>query len=430
MKQLGFLKSSILSVAPIVLLSCLISACDSIPFFDNTPDYKTAGRSRPLEVPPDLTSVSANDTYSVPGSATYSGMSQNSSPLEQEKILPTPENVRLERAGAQRWLVIQAPAEKIWPIVREFWTDLGFAVRVENPETGVMETEWVDASSLTKDENGNYLDKFQGWLDKLNNLQTRQKFRTRLDRGENGSTELFLSHRSLSEVQDDGKERVRSTAGTYENGYKLKTRLSKPEQEAADAEDVDAELMRRLMVRLGLDEQKSRSIVANANNEVRATLNKTAEGYAALNLNDPFDRAWRRVGLSLDRIGFIVEDRDRSRGLYFVRYSDLGAEDAPKKDKGLIDSLKFWGDDNKEEQEAKKRAQVESQKKESSLTDKLKFWEVDKSVNARPEYQYRIKIEENESGKGSVVTVTDKEGVREKSNTANRILNLLFEQLK
>ncbi len=130
------------SLALLALATITVSGCSSLPFVDKTPDYKGAGRARPLEVPPDLTSISANDTYSVPGSSTtYSSYSQgqNESPLEQEKILPNADNVRLERAGAQRWLVVQAPPEKIWPVIREFWAELGFAVRVENPETGVME---------------------------------------------------------------------------------------------------------------------------------------------------------------------------------------------------------------------------------------------------------------------------------------------------
>lgn len=428
MNRFNFKKVALLS-----LVTAALTACDSLPFINSTPDYKTAGRARPLEVPPDLTSVSTSDTFAVPGSATtYSGYNQGGSTLEQEKILPNPDNVRLERAGSQRWLVVQAPPEKIWPVIREFWTELGFAVRVENAETGVMETEWVDPSSITKDDKGNYLDKFQGWLDKLNTLQTRQKFRTRIDRGEAGVTEIFLSHRSLTSSQDDDPiERVRTSAGTYDNGYKLKTsKLNKVEQERSDAEDIDAELMRRLMVRLGVDDKKSHSVIATAVTEQRATINKSADGTINLAVAEPFDRAWRRVGLALDRIGFVVEDRDRSRGVFYVRYSDLGAEEAPKKEKGMLESLKFWGDDDKDPEKTKAEAeQMKKKSADSSLTDKLKFWEVDKTVNAKPEIQYRVKVEDQESG-GSSIIITDKEGVRSKSATANRILNLLYDQLK
>jgi len=425
-------RSNFKNLALAGLLALALTACDSIPFIDTTPDYKGAGRSRPLEVPPDLTSVSSSDTFSVPGGATtYSSYSQaqEGSPLEQEKILPNPDNVRLERAGSQRWLVVDAPAEKIWPVIREFWTELGFAVRVENPQTGVMETEWVDPSSLSQDDKGNYLDKFQGWLDKLNNLKNRQKFRTRIDRGEKeNTTEIFMSHRSISDIPDDGKERVRTSVGEMENGYALKKPRTKDEEDRADAEDIDAELLRRLMVRLGVEEQKSRSVVAAVNNEVHATVSKGADGSITLATNDQFDRAWRRVGLALDRVGFVVEDRDRSSGLFFVRYSDAGTDDAPEKKKGLLDTLKFWGDDDD-----KKEAPSEpAPKKESDkgLLDKLEFWKVDDSTSVDPEKQYRIKVAGNENGSGSTVTVVDKDDKRNRSNTANRIMRLLYEQLK
>lgn len=420
------------------LLLVFLTGCDSIPFFDNTPDYKTAGRSRPLEVPPDLASISASDTYAVPGGATtYSSYTQNQgSVLEQERILPNPENVRMERAGSQRWLVVDAPPEKVWPVIREFWNDLGFAVRVENPETGVMETEWVDPSSITKDDKGNYLDKFQGWLDKLNTLQTRQKFRTRIDRGENNATEIYMSHRSVADAVDDGKERVRTSVGTYETGYRLEGKRTKAQEERANAEDLDAELLRRLMVRLGVTEQKSKTVVAAVNNEVRATIERGADGLLNLKLNDQFDRAWRRVGLALDRVGFVVEDRDRSRGLYYVRYADLGAsEDAPTKKKGLLDSLKFWGSDDEKPEEKPVAPKPESEEtaaaakeKEVPLSEYLKFWEAPKDQTQR-ENQYRIKVDNNESG-GSDVVVVKQDGSRDRSSTANRITNLLYEQLR
>jgi outer membrane protein assembly factor BamC len=412
------------------LLSILaLAGCDSIPFIDTTSDYKSAGRGKPLEVPPDLTSASASDTYNVPGGTTYSQYSEGQGQQEEqtEKILPTSDSVKMERAGSQRWLVVQAPPEKVWPVVREFWNELGFAVRTENPQTGVMETEWVDPSDLTKDKEGNYLDKFQGWLDKLNALSSRQKFRTRIDRGtEEETTEIYMSHRSVSDVPDDGKQRVRTVYGEIETGYKNedfdKKKMGK--EARAIAEDIDAELLRRLMVRMGVEEQKSHTIMAAASTEKRATFEQGKTGNAKLTVNDPFDRAWRRVGLALDRIGFVVEDRDRSRGIYYVRYSDVSIDDPasePKK-KGLLDSLKFWGDDEEEKSKA-----PAPKKEEKGLTDKLKFWDSDKD-KAEREKQYRIQIGRGEDT--SAVTVTDQNGQVDTSPTANRILAMLYDQLK
>lgn len=412
--------------ATLLLAALALSGCDSIPFIDNTSEYKGASRGKPLEVPPDLTAAPTSDTYSVPG-MTYSEYTQAQAGqvAQEEKILPNPDGVRMERSGSQRWLVVQAPPEKIWPVVREFWTELGFAVRVENPQTGVMETEWIDPADLTKDEKGNYLDKFQGWLDKLNALSNRKKFRTRIDRGDDeNTTEIYLSHQSVSNVPDDGKVRVRTIAGEIETGYRREDfdkRKSSPDARAI-AEDIDAELLRRLMVKLGVAEQQSRAIVANPVQEKRATLNKDNTGNLTLALNDQFDRAWRRVGLALDRIGFLVEDKDRSRGIFYVRYSDVDIDDAPEKKKGLLDALKFWGNDEED-----KKANSKPKQDDKGLTDKLKFWKDDKAP-ANTETQYRVKVERAENG--STVYIANKDGEREQSGTANRILSMLYDQLK
>jgi outer membrane protein assembly factor BamC len=415
----------LLHVLLLIIATLAIVGCDSVPFIDTGSDYKGASRGRPLEVPPDLTSASTSDSYSVPGGTTYStyaegGGGQNQ---EEEKILPTPDSVKFEHAGSQRWLVVKAPPEKIWPVIRDFWTELGFAVRTENPQTGVMETEWIDPTDLTKDSKSGYLEKFQGWLDKLASLENRQKFRTRIDHGgEEGTTEIYMSHRSISNVPDDGKVKVRTIMGEIDTGYKSSDfDKNKSKDDRAIAEDIDAELLRRLMVRLGVEEQESRTLIARPVTEKRAILNKEADGSLNLALTDPFDRAWRRVGLALDRIGFLVEDRDRSSGAFYVRYSDIDSG-APEK-KGLMDTLKFWGNDDKKE-----APKPEPKKEDSSLVDKLKFWDSGNKDKAPPELQYRVQVEQNEDG--TLVTVTDKNEKRDRSPTANRILSMLYDQLK
>lgn len=417
---------------PITTFACLLAltlgGCDSIPFLNNTPDYKAAGRSRPLEVPPDLTSVSASDTYAVPGSTTYSGFSQGQGEAAdvKEKILPTSDSVRLEKAGSQRWLVVDAPPEKIWPVVREFWTDLGFAVRLENSETGVMETEWADTEGLNPKAKGTFLEKFDSYVDKLSNVQHRKKFRTRLDSdSEHGSTEIYLSHLSVSNTPDDGKTRIRTPYGEVETGYKLEDHTSKTTEERAIDEDIDAELLRRLMVKLGVEEQQSRKVMAAPVVVQRATLSKEGDGTLNLALNDPFDRAWRRVGLALDRIGFVVEDKDRSNGVFFVRYTDVDIDDTPEKKKGLLDKLKFWGDDDKKEAEP---APAPEKADDKGVLNKLKFWDSSEKVKVDPAKQYRVKVASADPG--SEITITDKAGTRNRTITANRIINLLYEQLK
>jgi outer membrane protein assembly factor BamC len=228
-----------------------------------------------------------------------------------------------------------------------------------------------------------------------------------------------MTHRSVNGAPDDGKNRVQTQLGEIDTGYKADAKTAST-ADARDAE-LDAELLRRLMVKLGVEEQKSKSIIAQAATPKRAEVVKESDGSATLLLNDAFDRAWRRVGLALDRVGFVIEDKDRSNGLFFVRYADVDIDDTPQKKKGLFESLKFWGKDDKKEAVAPKE--------EKSMVDKLKFWGSDDKQKTNPEKQYRIKVADGAKD-GSIVTVVDKDGARVKTTTANRIIALMYEQLK
>jgi len=406
-------------------LFLLLAGCDSIPFVDQVtqPDYKAIGRSRPLEVPPDLTSATTNDTYAIPGSTSYSDY-KNSQQQDngQSRILPNPEGMKIVKAGAQRWLVVNATPEKIWPVIRDFWLDMGFAVKKESPETGVMETEWIAQADLKIDTKKGVLDSFDDWIDKLGGSATKKKFRTRLDRGlQEGTTEIYMTHRGV-EVVDDGKEKVRTVYGEIETGYKKEDKNKAIVNSDALDNELDAELLRRLMVKLGVADKRAKEIIATPVNQKRAEMKKEADGSASLEIQDPFDRAWRRVGLALDVIGFVIEDKDRSSGIYFVKYADVDIDDSPKKKKGVIDTLMFWSDDDKKDKEV-------SQAKEKPLSEKLKFWGGNDKEKTNPDKQYRVKIVSSDVG-GSQVLIEYQDGKKNNSSTANRIMTLLYEQLK
>jgi outer membrane protein assembly factor BamC len=416
------LQSKWFFVLPLFLV---LYGCDSIPFVDQVtqPDYKAIGRSRPLEVPPDLTSATTNDTYAIPGSTSYSDY-KNSQQQDngQSKILPNPEGMKIVKAGAQKWLVVNATPEKIWPIIRDFWLDMGFAVKKESPETGVMETEWIAQADLKIDTKKGVLDSFDDWIDKLGGSATKKKFRTRLDRGlQEGTTEIYMTHRGV-EVVDDGKEKVRTVYGEIETGYKKEDKNKASVNSDALDNELDAELLRRLMVKLGVADKRAKEIIATPVNQKRAEIKKEADGSASLEIQDPFDRAWRRVGLALDVIGFVIEDKDRSSGIYFVKYADVDIDDSPKKKKGVIDTLMFWSDDDKKDKEV-------SQAKEKPLSEKLKFWGGNDKEKTNPDKQYRVKIVSLDVG-GSQVLIEYQDGKRNNSSTANRIMTLLYEQLK
>ncbi len=410
-------------------LFLLLNGCENIPFVEQVmaPDYKATGRSRPLEVPPDLTSASTNDAYAIPGSTSYSDF-KNSQQQDngQPKILPNPEGMKIVKAGAQRWLVVNAPAEKIWPVIRDFWEEMGFAVRKENPETGVMETEWIKESDLKINDNKNVLDKMDDWFDALSAAKAnRKKFRTRLERGlQDGTTEIYMTHRGI-DIAEDGKERLQTTIGVVDLGYKNDTKTKEGTKVDSKDGELDAELLRRLMVKLGVADKRAKEIIAAPISQKRAEIKKEADGSSSVEIQDPFDRAWRRVGLALDIIGFVIEDKDRSNGIYFVKYADVDIDDSPKKKKGVLDSLMFWSDDDKKDKQAKDTSQI----KEKPLSERLKFWGGSDKEKTNPEKQYRIKIVSIDNG-GSQVVIEYQDGKKNTSSTANRIISLLYDQLK
>jgi outer membrane protein assembly factor BamC len=421
------MKKNVLNkAAALVLLTLFLSACDSIPFIDNSSDYKKGtGRARPLEVPPDLTSVNSSDAYNVPGGATsYSAYSEQQEGQEAgvEQVLRSPDGVRMEKAGAQRWLVVDAPAEKVWPIVREFWLDQGFAVRVENPDTGVMETEWIRSDKIKVEEDTrSYGERFDKWMDSLSGMADRRKFRTRLERGEEkGTTEIFMTHRTVAGTPDDGKERIQTQLGEIETGYRADP-TDKTVKVDQFEEDMDAELLRRLMVKLGVADDRAKEIAKNPVREKRAEVVKAADQSVTLKLKDSYARGWRRVGLALDRVGFVVEDKNRDQGMFYVRYADVDIDNAPKKKKGLIDTLAFWRDDEEEIENKSKP------KEEDTVLDKLQFWK-GKDETTDPSKKYNIKVSEIDDG--TQVNIVDADGNPNPSTTANRIISLLYDQLK
>jgi outer membrane protein assembly factor BamC len=346
-------------------------------------DYKSAGKARSLEVPPDLTQLQRENRYTIPsanrGAATASGyeLEQRARPGSTAVIAPSAANdMRVERAGSQRWLVVKQPPEVLWPQIKDFWQDSGFLIHIEAPQAGVMETDWAEnRAKIPQDFIRSTLGKV---LDNLYSTGERDKFRTRLERTPDGSTEVFISHRGMTEELVGAQKE--STVWT-----------ARP----ADAE-LEAEFLARLMSRLGAEEAQAKAQVANAPAQSsRAKLVRSSSG-GHVEVEESFDRAWRRVGLALDRVGFTVEDRDRDAGLYYVRYVDPETDQGTPAKKGFLAKLNPF----------------------SSKTDNT----------AKEAARYRVSVK----GAGSVsqVAVFDNAGRPDSSKTGDRILSLLNEQLR
>ena len=287
-------------------------------------EYKSAQKLPSLDVPPDLIAPRGEDRYAIPErqtrESTYSGFQASRSapqPVGEARVLPTVEGMRIERAGTQRWLVVSQPADRLWPVLREFWQESGFVIQTEAPAAGLMETDWAENRAKIPQD---IIRRTVGRIfEQLYSTGERDKFRTRLE-SVDGGTEVYISHRGMVEVAVGGGTPMEKDSTVWQ------PRPSDPE--------LEAEFLRRLMLKLGADQQKAQAMMAASAQPgaPAARIVATASQGSGLEIRESFDRAWRRVGLALDRGGFTVEDRDRSQGTYFVRYIDPESAAAAKKD--------------------------------------------------------------------------------------------------
>ena len=279
-------------------------------FPERQPSYKTSRSAPPLEVPPDLSSSAIRDTLPVPGvDATYSQYASGTagaSTRSEPAVLPGVDNARIERSGDQRWLVVAMKPEEVWPRLRDFWTAQGFVLETDEPDIGVMETEWAERhvplpAGAIKRAILRVSKAFYG-------VAFRDRYRTRIDRGAGtDTTDVFVSHRGAEEM-------VVGDESAYAQREGLGERVWQP---LPSDPGLEAEMLSRLMIFLGVDEARADAIVAeSAPADPRVRLVREDDGATALVLGQGFSPAWRRTGLALDRAGFTVEDRDRSRGLF------------------------------------------------------------------------------------------------------------------
>jgi outer membrane protein assembly factor BamC len=372
----------------ILLLLAVLTGCSSSGgfFSDSEREYRTQRETtEDLEVPPDLTHSTIQDAMAIPagGSASYEEYATRKDKGEgrvvagDSAVLPEFDNITFHRDGDQRWLVIKGEPQQIWPRVVDFWRKNGLLLVEQDPATGVMKTDWLESRADIKQ--GLLTEFFRKVLDSAYSSATRDQFRVRLEPGQvAGTTELYLTHRGMEE------KLVEDFSGQADTTY-WTPRPNDPGIEAA--------MLRSLMVHLGVTKEQADAVLAKEEKSPsRTRLVQTADSNE-LYITEAFPRAWRLTGVALDRIGFAVEDRDRSAGIYYVRYNQLSGE--KEKKSGFFSKLAFWRDD------------------EEQIDDKV---------------QYQVKV--TDRGDETQVIVRNQAGEQDNSKIAVRILSLIDEQIR
>jgi len=308
-----------LRVVLVVTLLLNLIACSSTPGWKGiySSEIKDKDMSR-LDVPPDLSQPNVSDSLALPNIAaagsTYSTFTNTS--YKGDKVTPAnPQGVRVVRDGANQWLEINAPAEKLWSQLRVFFTEVGFEVKREDINLGIMETNWQEnRASLPT----NWFSKL---LNRISSTGLRDKYRARLEKTNKPDvTRVFITHQGLKE---HAAEEINSVKIWWA------TRPSDPE--------LEAEMYQRFLIFRDISKADAKKLFAKANSKERTQI-IDKNGTQMLQVGEGFARTWRRVGIALDRIGLLVEDRNRSDGVYYLRITE-DFNDKIKEDKGWLSSL-------------------------------------------------------------------------------------------
>ncbi|OAJ58701.1 NlpB/DapX lipoprotein domain protein [Paraburkholderia ginsengiterrae] len=378
-------------------------------------DYKSDSKSKQvsLAVPPNMIDETA-DQRSLPPQGGETSLStlqrvQAQAPSANSVVVvPQVTGMHIQRDGTESWLVIDNKSpDQAWAQIRRFWQEQGFLLVVDQRDKGVMETDWNETHAQISDGLiRNTISKAMG-----NSYVTseRNKYRTRLETAPNGGTYVFISQKGMREA----------LTGTNNDSS---TWVAKPNDPG-----LEQEYLKRLMATLALADSRAKpadtqnaalspagtqtapnAATAGAKSAAAATAaqnvalsaqqpmpddasSNTAAQFSSteLTLGESYDRAWLRVGLALDRSNFTVDDRDQSRGLYFVRYVD--PKDLTSAEQG------FW-------------SQVFHGKKEKVAKQYL--------VNVRA-------VTPNQTR----VAVVDDKGAIDESQQAKQIMSLMVDQL-
>lgn len=367
----------------------LLPACSTPDLDDYLPDQrlqykKQREASENLEIPPDLTAGTFDDAMDVPplgGATTYSEYVGERTKRRRiagsGEVLPEAKDATLRREGNNRWLEITGSPQQIWPQVVGFWRSQGILLVEQDPTAGIMKTDWLEnRAEIHTDAITSMLRKV---ADGLYATSLRDQYRVRIEPGiKSGTTDLYLTHRAM-------EERFRSNAVGEEASTVWEPAPTDPGKEAT--------MLRRLLVYLGVSGKRASGLAAETQgvgSSAKSKLTTGPGGESVLVISDELRRAWRQTGVALDRIGFAVEDRDRTQGIYYVRYDDPSQ----------ADEKKGWG-------------------------SKLAFWRSDDKKSVA---QYQVKL--TGDGTQTRVVVRDRVGRPASAETADRILRLLNKEIR
>ena len=264
-------------------LAVLLGGCGTVGS-RAVPAYENSFLRPPLKVPPGLALPVMQDN--TPSGSTLAGISAGIS--AEQPVLPQFPGIHLVRSGCQRWLVMQAKPQKVWDLALAFMKKQGLSAVDESRREGIIDSTWHAVEPYAAPANATT----------PRVLGARAAYRFRIERGmQPGNTELYISRRGV---------------------YEVATRDGNVWESAPPDPEAEARMLSAFMVYAGA------AAPATAATPPTASLQVDAQGNTVLTFQDSLDNGWRRLGLALERTGWLIRDRNRSQWTYRVQRARPG----------------------------------------------------------------------------------------------------------
>ncbi len=274
-----------------ILNSCNYLMGDEGLFPNRDDDYLEAQTLQPMAIPDQLDSYTLDQLYVVP---------ERFSSLAAFEDIPMPkpietrrrEGVIIQSLSDNRWIVIDATPGQVWPLVRDYWTELQIILDHEDPSNGIMETSWVEVGS---------------------DDEKRHKYRITIEPGlHSGYSEIYVLH--LENLISDP---VPIAASWPENSVSPDLErqiLTSISQYLADRNDVY--------------QASSASLLAGSIEAAsKANIIENESGEPMLELKVDYNRAWVQIRQALESAEITIVESDRDQSFYNVLFAGIIEEE-------------------------------------------------------------------------------------------------------
>jgi len=295
----------------LIVLVLMLGACgwfkrgDDGIFLNPKDDYLASVQQNELVVPEDLRDLENTDPFPIPPTPEPANPSYypNRPPLPDAIYAnDNRDEVRIQRLGDRRWLVIPEPPTTAWPKLKQFLAENAVPLTFEAPEVGRLNTGW-----LKVEDTASYRDVIRMLLkdakaaDPL--LLGQDRFLIKVEQGLRPlTTEVHVRHEN-----DSVSLPVRDEVAVIEG---LSSHIGAAEDDLLN--EIGAYIAAKV------SEQTVSKVALQIGSTRKTQLARNERGYPVLHLYLDYDRAWATLGQALDNARVEIRNLDREAGYFDV----------------------------------------------------------------------------------------------------------------